>query len=852
MSVFFPAAVTQETALVSRLAKIAEMVEGLTEDPVIVMEPSGRYRYASARLLPLIGLISEAVLDLGEHGLCHPEDRERLHASLPVLPGDLADPPAATEWRCLCQDGTYRWVCSRTRTVIPDLVRPEDPPFLICSLRPVTGMPSLLDFEAGQTRILEMVARGWALPLVLESLIQILEEHSPQVLGSVLLLDRENRLIHCAAPSLPHRYIQTINGAKMGPNAGSCGAAAFYRAPFVVEDIASHANWDAFRDSALHHGLRACWSHPIFAADGRVLGTFAFYYRTPQGPSSNEIELLQSATHLAGIAIERQQALDTLARGEERLRQLHEVASRSDLSFERKAERLLRIGCEQLGLESGHLTGIQSDVYRVLHSWPLAPPSSLAPSDSDRAFCREAVTRRSPFWITDASQTVRRDQNAPGDGIETYFGVPILLGGALFGTLSFTSATSRRADSCSRADVEYLRLLAQWFGGEIARERAETKLRESEARFRGTFHDAAVGMAIEDMNGGFLLTNEAFGQFLGRSQAELARMSVPAISHPDDQDLNEALLRRALARETPCYRMEKRYRHKNGSYVWGALSASIVWDEQHQPRYLISQVLDISEWKRMQAQLIQSAKLASLGEMVAGVAHEINNPLAVISGQAQLLQLHADPLVRADAVAVQQMTDRVSRIVRSLQDFARQQPAETLDPLPDRQQGDLNQVVQSGLDLVQSRLRRADIRVTHALSPDLPPVLIQATQIEQALLHLFTNAQQALLRHRPAAERHLDIWTSLLVDPTGRDWCEVMVRDNGGGISPETLPRIFDPFFTTNDFGEGTGLGLSICHSIVEAHEGRILVESVLGEGTTFRIQFPPHFPAGPHPNSDR
>ncbi len=174
----------------------------------------------------------------------------------------------------------------------------------------------------GQTRILEMIAVGTPLPDVLTALSTLVEQQAPGMLCSVLLLEGD-RLRHGAAPSLPPAYCAAIDGTAIGPTVGSCGTAAFTRRPVVVSDIARDPLWDAFRDVALAHALRACWSFPILATDadgdGRCLGTFAMYYREPRTPEPRDWHLVEVATHVAGVAIERHRTATELARSTTRL-----------------------------------------------------------------------------------------------------------------------------------------------------------------------------------------------------------------------------------------------------------------------------------------------------------------------------------------------------------------------------------------------------------------------------------------------------------------------------------------------------------------------------------------------------
>ncbi len=167
----------------------------------------------------------------------------------------------------------------------------------------------------GEKRILEMVAKGDSLVNLLDSLCRLVEEQASGVLASVLLLD-DNCLRHGGAPSLPKAYTEAIDGVAIGPSVGSCGTAAYRGEQVIVEDIATDPLWADFREAALPHCLRACWSTPIFSSQNKVMATFAMYYREPRRPSARDQELIEQITHLAGVAIERKLTQEALRRSE--------------------------------------------------------------------------------------------------------------------------------------------------------------------------------------------------------------------------------------------------------------------------------------------------------------------------------------------------------------------------------------------------------------------------------------------------------------------------------------------------------------------------------------------------------
>jgi len=224
--------------------------------------------------------------------------------------------------------------------------------------------------------------------------------------------------------------------------------------------------------------------------------------------------------------------------------------------------------------------------------------------------------------------------------------------------------------------------------------------------------------------------------------------------------------------------------------------------------------------------LLQSEKVATMGSLLAGVAHELNNPLAVVMGQAHLLRgMATDRSLIERAARITAAADRCARIVRNFLSLARQRP-------PERTDVRLDQVVQEAVELLAYELRTSNVEVVLELAGDLPVVWADAHQLHQVVVNLLANAHQAMRRMN--AGRRITIRTRL-----ERERLLLEVIDTGPGIPAEIQSRIFEPFFTTKPQGEGTGLGLSLCKRMLEEHEGTITVESEVGRGTTFRIELP-------------
>jgi len=230
------------------------------------------------------------------------------------------------------------------------------------------------------------------------------------------------------------------------------------------------------------------------------------------------------------------------------------------------------------------------------------------------------------------------------------------------------------------------------------------------------------------------------------------------------------------------------------------------------------------ELKEAQAQLIQSEKLASIGQLAAGVAHEINNPLGVMLGfsQVMLKKLPEDDPMRKPLASIEREGLRCKKIIQGLLDFSRRStPA--LQPM------NLNDAVEAACEFIEHQITLDNIQVIKSLAPELPPIKADGNQLQQVFVNLIINAYQAM-----AQGGELSI-TTRAVD----DQVQAVFADTGAGIPAEVLKHIFDPFFTTKEVGKGTGLGLSVSYGIIESHGGKIEVESQVGVGTTFVITLP-------------
>ena len=236
---------------------------------------------------------------------------------------------------------------------------------------------------------------------------------------------------------------------------------------------------------------------------------------------------------------------------------------------------------------------------------------------------------------------------------------------------------------------------------------------------------------------------------------------------------------------------------------------------------------DQTDRRRLQEQLIQSEKMSAIGQLIAGVAHDLNNPLASVVGFSDFLAEASDvpPALAEPLQVIRQEAERAATIVKNLLSFARSQEGE-------RQAEPIGPILESTLGLLRNQLMAQKVEATIEVEPGLPDVEVNVNQIKQVFVNLINNACQAIASDAPSGR----IW---IVARRAPDGIAVSVTDSGPGIGEDIAGRVFEPFFTTKAEGQGTGLGLSICHGIVKEHGGRITLETKPGAGATFTVALP-------------
>jgi two-component system, LuxR family, sensor kinase FixL len=379
--------------------------------------------------------------------------------------------------------------------------------------------------------------------------------------------------------------------------------------------------------------------------------------------------------------------------------------------------------------------------------------------------------------------------------------------------------------------------------GEDVTEQRETEaqLRQAEEELRLIFRRAPVGMATlsaaHQVDGRYLSVNQALCNMLGYTEGELLSRSVRDVT--PQEDVGETLRQfRLLLAGADTVKYEKRFVHKNGSIVHALVNLSVIADHEGKPLLIISQILDRTdvvlaemEARKQRERLAHVARLGTLGEMAAGIAHELNQPLAAIANYTQACQrlLAAGDM---EPEELGQVLGRVTAQARRAGDVIQRLRAFVRRHTPDRRHRDARELVQEILPLVEMDCRSHEVDLQLDFQADLPRIQVDGIQLQQVLLNLTRNAVEAMNAVEPETRR-LVIRTQTL----NEDEVELTVTDTGPGVPDSLLEQLFEPFFTTKP--EGMGLGLSLSRSIIEAHGGVLRYDSGPGAGSIFRIRLP-------------
>jgi len=676
-------------------------------------------------------------------------------------------------------------------------------------------------------RIASMVNRSVDLPTILGNVLEELTGLLGMEAGFIRLLPGrdggERALIHRGFGT---ETVSALDGGEQ-LSAGSEGEGE--SRPLLIQNLAEDPNTDLLSQALRNEGFKSFALYPVRFGN-RMVGSLGLGSSRSKAQAEWQEALISAAAEILGVAIVNTRLHDQAAKLSEDLVALQEVNKIISRGFDLEdiigrivveGKRLVKTSqCHLFLLDDRQqrLVGSAStqtenlDIRRVMI--PLSEPSTAVTA------LREKRTI-AVDGMASAAEPLQALMESMGWSAAIF--APLITKEQAIGVLICSDDSRERR--FSQEEISRAETLTHQAAIALENARLFQVVSRSQKEWETTFDAMQDCVSVHDTSGKVIRANVALARRLktrppkviGKYCSELystAGPDGPPCGH------TESLQSEGLIVE------EVELPEMGGTFQ---VSVGPWYDKNNRLAGSIHVAKDISNEKLLQQQLIQSEKLSAIGELISGIAHELNNPLTGVMGYSQLLQMRGDLDERArdSLVKINNLATRCQKIVQNLLSFARKQK-------PERTLTSVNEILDRTVELRSYELQVNNIEILLELDPHLPRTIADAHQLQQVFLNVITNAEQAMLEAK--GRGRLTIRTR---SDSARGRVIIEIADDGPGIPEQHLTRIFDPFFTTKEVGKGTGLGLSLSYGIIKEHAGNIYARSRLGEGSTFVIELP-------------
>ncbi|MFW5667005.1 MAG: PAS domain-containing protein [Coleofasciculus sp.] len=742
--------------------------------------------------------------------LIHPDDRCLFTQQ---VKNAIKTPQSYTiEYRIIRPDGEIRYLEGRGK---PVLNAQNQVIKLMGTVLDITERKQAQMLLEEQNNVLEQIASDAPLPDILEALARFLEEQSGQLRSSFLLLDEQGKLRLGAAPSLPDAYNQAIDGVEIGEGVGSCGTAAYRQERVIVTDIATDPLWADYKDLALAHGLRACWSIPIVSSDGSILGTFAGYYDQPQTVTHLDQDLIDQILYLAKIAIERTRSQAALRQSEERLQLALDASGDGlwDWTIQTGEVYFSRHWFDMLGYECDQLSGHVSTWENLIH-----PDDKPGVMELLQAHLQDhtipykldyrLLTKSGDYkWISNYGKVVAEDEN----------GLPVRM-------------TGTHRDISDRKQME----LALQASGTREREKAKAleetlkELKRTQAQLIQTEKMSSLGRMVggvaHEINNpaNFIYGNITYARDYFQDLLKLLHLYQQTYPQP------------SAAIEQLSEEIDLEFLVKDWHKLINSMEIGVQRIEQIVRSLKTFSKLDEAELKSVD---IHEGIDNTLFMLQHRLRAQGNRPeIQVIRHYSQLPQL---------TCYASQLNQVFINIFDNAIEALNSQPEPrfitiTTEVSNNREPGGTQERVETCHGGVETC--HGGVETCHGASESRRDEEVNS-KVSQGRFRTNVIINSETKIPKPAPTNQVPDQPSLGSTLNTQNFPQsiiIRIQDNGIGMSENVRQHIFDPFFTTKPVGSGTGLGLAVSHQIiVEKHQGRISCVSDLGKGTEFIIEIP-------------
>jgi len=596
--------------------------------------------------------------------------------------------------------------------------------------------------------------------------------------------------------------------------------------PLLVRDVNSDLCYYYFE------GLKDTRSElavPI-ELQGKVLGVLDVQSKIIDAIENEDLQLLQSIANQTAVALENARLYANSEKKIQELSVLNEVGRVVNSTLD--LDQLLEHIYQQLTLVIN-----APSYYVALHDEKNDRLNFEILIDDGKRFSKTTtpvgkgkvsyvIQTKKPLLICDAESEIQKlpikIETVGSEKISSsWMGVPMMSGDKVLGVLA---VASYEKNAFSEEDMQFLINITNQAAIAIVNAQLFHQILKGKQEWEQTFDSITDLICLIDPEYRLIRVNRTLAQKFNTLPEEIIGKKCYQIFHPElNAPCVECAHRQAMISQKP-FTLERKSLISDEIFLGSAFPRFNSRGEFISSVYVLR---DITEQKRLREQLVQSEKMAAVGQLVSGVAHELNNPLAGVMGYAQLLLMRSDLDDKTQSYLnkISKESDRAKNIVNNLLTFARKHK-------PEKKYLDINTVLEQTIVLRAYDLKVSSIQVHKDFDAQLPRTMADFYQLQQVFLNIFNNAEQAILESKGKGE--IRITTKRL-----EDIIQIAFEDTGPGIPEENLHKIFEPFFTTKEVGRGTGLGLSISYGIIQQHNGKIYARSTPGQGATFIIQLP-------------